>query len=213
MKRLLIRVSATIMLGCVALGAQPPPEKPAPPPRPTDVPKRPDRPPDGRDEGDVPMGIKVESSAFAPDAPIPSRHTGDGDDVSPPLKWSGVPDGTRQLALIMDDPDAPSDEPWVHWVIYGIPGTITGLKENIAKSEQPGDPAGAVQGKNSFGKIGYGGPAPPRGHGVHHYHFKVYALGEPIDAKPGLTKKDLLEKMKGRILAQGELIGTYERKK
>jgi Raf kinase inhibitor-like YbhB/YbcL family protein len=164
-------------------------------------------------EEDVPMSIVVESTAFAQDAPIPAKHTSDGDDVSPPLKWSKVPEGAKEFVLIVDDPDAPSPEPWVHWVMYKIPGSVTSLKENVEKSEQPSEPAGALQSKNSFEKVGYGGPAPPKGHGVHHYHFKVYALREPLDARPGLGKKELLELMKGRVLGQGELIGTYERKK
>jgi Raf kinase inhibitor-like YbhB/YbcL family protein len=162
---------------------------------------------------DMPMSIVVESSAFAQNAPIPAKYTGDGDDVSPPLKWSKLPEGVMELALIADDPDAPSPEPWVHWVMYKIPAKASELKENIEKAGQPGDPAGSMQGKNSFGRTGYGGPAPPPGHGLHHYHFKVYALREPLEAKPGLTKKELLELMKGRVLAQGELVGTYERKK
>ena len=180
----------------------------------TAQPPPPDRPkPDAESDKDVPMKIIVESSAFAPNAPIPNRHTGDGDDVSPPLTWSGAPDAAKEFALIMDDPDAPTDQPWVHWVLFKIPPGTTKLRESIEKTERPAEPAGALQGKNSFGKIGYGGPAPPRGHGVHHYHFKVYALSTPIDASPGITKEQLLEMMKGKVLAQGELIGVYERKK
>jgi Raf kinase inhibitor-like YbhB/YbcL family protein len=108
------------------------------------------------------------------------------------------------MALICDDPDAPTPEPWVHWILYKIPPTLSGLKE--------GDKGGGVEGKNSFEKIGYGGPMPPRGHGMHHYHFKLYALDQPLGLGAGLSKDQLLAAMKGHVLAQGELIGTYERK-
>jgi len=149
--------------------------------------------------------ITITSSAFPPGAPIPPKHTGEGPDLSPPLAWSGVPPEAQQLALICDDPDAPTDEPWVHWVLYGLSPTRTRLDE--------GSNGGGLEGKNDFDKVGYGGPMPPKGHGVHHYHFRLYALKEPLAATaPGLTKNQLLAAMQGRILAQGELIGTYERK-
>ncbi len=157
------------------------------------------------------MALSIRSTAFDHNAPIPKKYTGDGQDVSPPLSWSGVPEGAKELALIMDDPDAPTPEPWVHWVIYKIPAGATGLPENVAKTEAPPQPAGAQQGKNSWPNTGYGGPAPPRGHGVHHYHFKLYVLDDPITVAAAPTKTQLLAAMQGHILAQGELIGTYER--
>ncbi len=157
------------------------------------------------------MTLTIESPAFAGNATIPKRFSGDGADVSPELRWSGMPDSAKELALIMDDPDAPTPEPWVHWVIYKIPSTATGLSESVAKTPTLSAPEGAVQGKNSWGRIGYGGPAPPPGHGVHHYHFKVYALGAALSVSSGLTKDQLLSAMEGHILAQGELVGTYER--
>ncbi len=157
------------------------------------------------------MSLTLQSSAFAIGAVIPKRFSGDGEDVSPQLSWSGVPDGAKELALIMDDPDAPTPKPWVHWVIYGIPASTTGLPENVAKTASLTVPEGALQGKNSWGKIGYGGPAPPPGHGIHHYHFKLYALGAELSAQSGLTKAELLAAMKGHILAEGELVGTYQR--
>lgn len=199
-----------LTVSVIAVGLAQPPSQPE---------KLPDPPKDGipatqpDQDKDVPMSIVVESSAFASNAPIPIKYTGDGDDISPPLKWSKLPEGVKELALIADDPDAPTPEPWVHWVIYNIPPDAPGLPENVDKSGEPSQPPGARQGKNSFGKVGYGGPAPPPGHGLHHYHFKVYALREPLEAKAGLTKKELLELMKGRVLAQGELVGTYERKR
>ena len=158
------------------------------------------------------MKITVTSVAFKHNEPIPKPYTGDGKDVSPPLKWEGVPAEAKELAMIVDDPDAPRAEPWVHWVIYKLPPTVKELPEGVAKDAKLNSPAGALQGLNSWGTAGFRGPSPPKGHGVHHYHFKVYALDAPLDVKEGLEKDDLLAKMKGHVLAEGELIGTYERK-
>jgi Raf kinase inhibitor-like YbhB/YbcL family protein len=157
------------------------------------------------------MNITLTSTAFAHNQPIPRKHTGDGDDLSPPLSWSGVPDQARELVLICDDPDAPTPRPWVHWVLYKVPATTPGLPEGVPTSATLASPAGALQGRNSWGAVGYRGPAPPRGHGVHHYHFKLYALAGPLDAASGLEKEAVLAKMKGLVLAEGELIGTYQR--
>lgn len=157
------------------------------------------------------MTIRLTSAAFSPKQPIPKKYAGEGPDVSPPLNWSGIPKEAKELALICDDPDAPRPEPWVHWVIYKIPASATGLPEGIAKSPQPPEPAGVVQGANTWGRIGYGGPMPPPGHGVHRYFFKLYALDAPLNVGPGLDKDQLLKAMTGHILAQGELIGTYQR--
>jgi len=154
--------------------------------------------------------ITVGSKAFEPGKAMPRRHTGDGQDVSPALTWSGVPAAAKELALIMDDPDAPRPKPWVHWVIYKVPAGAAGLPEAVAKKAEPPEPAGAVQGKNTWGRIGYGGPAPPKGR-AHHYHFKLYALDAPLDVKAGLDKQALLAAMSGHVIAQGELIGTYQR--
>jgi Raf kinase inhibitor-like YbhB/YbcL family protein len=160
------------------------------------------------------MTISVESPAFGHGQPIPQKYTGDGEDVSPQLRWSPVPEGTRQLALICDDPDAPTPQPWVHWVIYGIPAEVTTLPESLPGQSTLDAPAGARQGANSWSSgqtIGYRGPAPPRGHGVHHYHFKLYALDAPLDLPPGADKPTLLKAMEGHVLGQGELVGTYQR--
>ena len=166
---------------------------------------------EGAGQGNIPMTIKVESTAFVNNAKIPTKFTGDGEDVSPGLTWSNLPAGARELALICDDPDAPTSEPWVHWVIYRIAADAKGLPENVTKTASPAEPKGALQGKNSWSKIGYGGPAPPKGHGVHHYHFKLFALDAPLTVASGPDKKQLLAAMKGHILAQGELVGTYQR--
>ena len=150
------------------------------------------------------MTMTITSTAFAARSQIPRKHTGEGEDVSPPLAWEGVPDGTREFALICDDPDAPVPEPWVHWVLYKIPASRTSLAE--------GDNAGALEGKTGWGTAGYRGPMPPPGHGVHRYHFKLYALDEPLSLSAGASKDALLSEMEGHILGEAELIGTYERK-
>jgi Raf kinase inhibitor-like YbhB/YbcL family protein len=157
--------------------------------------------------------LTVQSPAFADGRPIPRRHTGDGEDLSPPLTWSALPAGTKELALIVDDPDAPTAEPWVHWVIHGIPATTAGLNEGVHQQERPPFPAGAIQGTNSWETVGYRGPAPPRGHGLHHYHFTIYALDAPLGLLAGLDKRGLLKAVVGHVLARGELVGTYERPK
>jgi Raf kinase inhibitor-like YbhB/YbcL family protein len=159
------------------------------------------------------MAITITSGAFQAGQPIPKLYTGDGKDLSPPLAWTGVPTGAKELALICDDPDAPTKEPWVHWVIYKIPTETKSFEEGIPRKARVANPAGAFQGANSFesDNIGYRGPAPPKGHGVHHYHFKVYAIDKPLDLEPLLDKKSLLAAIDGHILAQGEIVGTYER--
>lgn len=160
------------------------------------------------------MSITLTSTAFSQGEAIPRQYTGDGDDVSVPLSWTGVPHGTKQLALICDDPDAPTDEPWVHWLLYNIPPDVTSLPEGVPPAERPNQPQGAAQGQNSWPSgrtIGYRGPAPPPGHGVHHYHFKLYALDAELNLEPGLSKSALLKALQGHIVAQGELVGTYER--
>ena len=150
------------------------------------------------------MVIEVSSPAFEQGGVIPTKHTGEEQDVSPALNWSGLPEGTREIALVCDDPDAPRPEPWVHWVLYKIPADRSGLPE--------GGTQRALEGRNDFGETGYGGPMPPIGHGVHHYHFKIYALDAELEAAAGLTKDQLLEVMEGYVLDEGELVGTYERK-
>lgn len=154
------------------------------------------------------MNLRITCTAFAEGQPIPDKYTCAGPDVSPPLAWSGAPAGTKNFALIADDPDAPMGT-WVHWVIYNLPPTATALAENTPPAKE--FPDGAKQGVNDFGKIGYGGPCPPPGK-PHHYHFKIYALDTTLALKPGATKKELLKAMDGRVLAQGELIGTYQRR-
>jgi len=160
-----------------------------------------------------PSKIEVTSTAFQPGKPIPQKYTGDGEDLSPPLAWSNLPEGTEELALICDDPDAPTKEPWVHWVIYKIPASTTGVPEGVAKDAGLKQPAGALQGANSWPSgqtVGYRGPAPPRGK-PHRYFFKLYALDAPLKLEPNLDKKRLLKAIEGHVLAQGQLMGTYQR--
>lgn len=150
--------------------------------------------------------MEIRSSAFQEGALIPGKYTCDGVDVSPPLEWSQVPEGTETFALISDDPDAPVGT-WVHWVIYNIPGDLRVLAEGIPAREVLAN--GTTQGINDFRRIGYGGPCPPRG--THRYYFKIYALDAKLNADAGISKKELIRAMEGHILAEGQLMGKYRR--
>jgi Raf kinase inhibitor-like YbhB/YbcL family protein len=150
--------------------------------------------------------MEIKSSAFKSGAKIPAKYTCDGVDVSPPLAWGKLPAGTQYLALICDDPDAPTGT-WVHWVIYDIPVNVTNMPEKLPPLKEVAN--GAKQGMNDFRSIGYGGPCPPSGE--HRYIFKLYALDGPTGLKPGATKAQLLAAMKGHILAEAELMGKYKR--
>ena len=154
--------------------------------------------------GEATMTIQLKSSAFAEGGLIPSRYTCDGGDLSPPLSWSGIPEGTQRLALICDDPDAPRGT-WVHWVAYDIPATLRELPEGVAPT--PALAGGGSQGKSSFGRSGYGGPCPPSG--THRYFFRLYALDAPLGLPPGATKEELLRAMSGHLLGEGVLMGRY----
>lgn len=153
------------------------------------------------------MPIQITSSAFSEGNPIPKKYTCDAEDVSPPLTWSSLPAGTKSLALIADDPDAPVGV-WTHWVIFNLSPTLNGLNEGVAKTLQV--EGGALQGNNDFRKPGYGGPCPPRGK-PHRYFFKLYALDTMLSLKAGSSQSDLEKAMRGHILAQGQLMGTYSR--
>ena len=166
------------------------------------------------------MTLQISSTAFEHGQPIPKQHTGEGGDVSPPLAWSGVPEGAQSLALVCEDPDAPSSkkpapQPWVHWVIYNIPPDSAGLPEGVPRQPSPASPAGARQGSNSWpsDNVGYRGPMPPPGSGRHRYIFRLYALDTALDfgAKTP-DKQQLLTATKGHILNEAELTGVYERK-
>lgn len=164
--------------------------------------------------GQTPQTMTLTSPTLKAGQPIPVDHTADGKNISPAITWSNVPAGTKSFALIMDDPDVPMPQPFVHWVIYKIPGAAKGVPENIpidAAAPMPSEIAGAVQGVSGFRRPIYRGPAPPAGK-VHNYHFTVYALGADLDLQPGLTKQQLLDAIKGHVIGQGELVATYERK-
>ena len=150
--------------------------------------------------------LKLTSSAFEPGGHIPARYTGEDADVSPQLAWTEVPDGTKAFALICHDPDAPLVKPgaygFVHWVLYGIPGSASELSEGV------GD---YIQGVNDFGKAGYGGPMPPPGHGTHHYYFWLLALDAELDLPAGLEMWQLLDRIEPNVIGMNRLIGTYSR--
>ncbi len=157
------------------------------------------------------MALALTSTAFEPGGAIPAVYTCQGKNVSVPLAWSGLPDGTRSLALIVDDPDAPDPAApkmtWVHWVLYNIPPTATGLPEAV---ESGGLPAGTLEGRNDWGRTGYGGPCPPVGR--HRYFFKLYALDVTLPDLGQPDKARLERAMKGHVLAQQQLVGTYAKR-
>jgi Raf kinase inhibitor-like YbhB/YbcL family protein len=158
--------------------------------------------------------IVVSSTSFESGKRIPKTHAyaPEGQNVSPAVAWSGVPAGAKELALICDDPDAPQPKPWVHWVVFKIPASASSIGEGAASSaKQLATPAGALQGSNSWHQVGWGGPLPPEGSGPHHYHFKVMALDAPVALAAGATKDELLAATKGHVVAEGEVVGTYER--
>ena len=159
-------------------------------------------------ENPHPASMQITSTSFLAGEPIPVNHTCDGNNVSPPLQWSGPPAGTKSLALIVDDPDAPMGI-WVHWVLFNLPANTTELAEDVPKGQYL--PNGARQGLNDFKHLGYGGPCPPPGK-PHRYFFKVYALSATLDLKPGATRKDVERAMEKLVLGQGQLMGTYKRR-
>lgn len=153
------------------------------------------------------MALTVSSSAFQEGDKIPAKYTCEGQDVSPPLAWSEPPAGTRSLALIVDDPDAPGGV-FTHWLLFNIPPDSRELPEAVPTQAELA--SGALQGQTDFGRTGYGGPCPPPGR-PHRYQFTLYALDQPLDLEGGASKKQLLSAMEGHILTQGQLTGTYQR--
>lgn len=152
----------------------------------------------------APSQMKVTSSAFEDHGAIPSRHSQEGEDLSPPLSWQGAPEGTRSFAIICHDPDAPlvkaGSYGFVHWVLYGLPASTTGLEEGSSQG---------IQGSNDAGNTGYNGPKPPKGHGLHHYFFWLLALDSELDLEPGLEMGALLERVEPHLLGMNRLVGTY----
>ncbi|MCF6277847.1 MAG: YbhB/YbcL family Raf kinase inhibitor-like protein [Anaerolineales bacterium] len=208
--RYVIFSALILALGLTACGSAPAPD-PQTAPAPTDSPLAPTEIKATQEtsplqEAPLPKAetmpvFALTSSAFAPEADIPVRFSCDGDDISPQLAWTTPPVGTQSLALIMDDPDAPAGT-WVHWVLYNIPAETTKLAENLPEVV-------AVQGKNSWKRLGYAGPCPPSG--THRYYFKLYALDTMLNLQTGASKEDVLSAMDGHVLAQAELTGTFGR--
>jgi Raf kinase inhibitor-like YbhB/YbcL family protein len=157
--------------------------------------------------------ISLTSSAFKDGEPIPKVYTGEGHDTSPPLKWGKLPARARELALVCEDPDAPTSTPWVHWVLYRIAPSIRQIGEAIPPEKGTLDVelSGAFQGYNSWNLLGYKGPMPPLGHGWHHYQFKLYALDEPIKLPAEAHRDDLMAALRSHIIGEGTLVGTYHR--
>lgn len=151
-------------------------------------------------------GIRLTSGAFKDGEAIPRAYTCDGVNISPPLEWAGVPRTARTIAIVVDDPDAPGGD-WVHWVLYNLPADNIGLIENMPLTETL--KAGGFQGKNDFGKIGFGGPCPPTG--THRYFFRIYAVDSELSLKAGATRAELVKAMESHIVVQGQLMGTYRR--
>jgi len=160
--------------------------------------------------GEAAMTLSLKSPAFSPLGEIPKRYTCEGSDVSPPLAWSGVPEGTESVALVVDDPDAPDPKApkmtWVHWVLYNLPPTAGALPEAVAPEALP---PGTQQGLNDWNRPGYGGPCPPIGR--HRYFHKLYALDTVFTDLQSPTKAELLRAMEGHLLAETELVGTYQK--
>ncbi len=159
-----------------------------------------------------PPAFALSSPAFAPNGAIPAAHTCEGKDVSPALAWRGLPPGTRSLVLIVDDPDAPDPAApkmtWVHWVLYDLPPAAAGLPEGVAPDALP---AGTREGRNDWGRTGWGGPCPPIG--THRYFFKLHALDAPLGELSPPTKAKLEKAMQGHVLGQATLVGTYRKTK
>ncbi|MFM7135971.1 MAG: YbhB/YbcL family Raf kinase inhibitor-like protein [Planctomycetota bacterium] len=154
------------------------------------------------------MALTLTSPAFEHGQPIPRRYTCEGDDISPPLEWTGIPEGTKSLALIVEDPDAPDPAApkrvWVHWVLYDIPVNVSGLPEGAGEKDLP---KGSREGLNDWKKVGYGGPCPPVGR--HRYFHRLYALDTVLGDLGDVTKRDLLARIDGHVLGEAELVGTY----
>lgn len=153
------------------------------------------------------MSLKLSSSAFSDHGNIPDKYTCAGKNISPPLSWTDIPKGTRSLALVCDDPDAPAGT-WDHWILFNLPATKTHIEEGITSSSEFED--GSRHGKNSWGRSDYGGPCPPSGR--HRYFFKLFALDTLVNLPPGIPKSELEKSMRGHILAEAKIMGYYEKK-
>lgn len=155
------------------------------------------------------MSLDLRSPAFQSGHAIPFKFSAFGEGISPALAWQPGPEGTRSYALIVEDPDAPGPRPFVHWVIFDIPAETTELPQHVAEGSRPPEPQGAVQGSNSLGRIGYFGPRPPQG-APHHYHFQLFALDRVLSLAPGADRDAVAAAMRGHILAEDDLVGTFQ---
>ena len=154
-------------------------------------------------------GIAVTLPTQAPDGRLPDRCSAYHDNISPPVEWEDV-EGAEYYALIVEDPDAPREQPFVHWMIWNIPGTLTALSEGLPNDPHLVTPQAATQGKNDRGGYGWFGPLPPRGHGMHRYYFQLFALDGPLEMGPDTPLIELLNALKAHTIADGETMGTYE---
>lgn len=197
---------AAVVVAAAAAGyyALTPPPAPSPQTRAATTPTTSVPPPVATSTTEIHTGLTVTSEAFANGERLPPKYTCDGQGISPPVNWSGAPQETRTYALILDDLNAPGGI-FTHWVIFNIPAQESGLQEDVPSV--PTLPNGAIQGRNSAGKIGYVAPCPPSG--THHYVFHLYALDLVLDLQPGAAKQDVLKAMQGHIMAEGQLTGLY----
>lgn len=156
--------------------------------------------------------IEVRSEAFRDDGRIPGRFSADDENFSPALSWSKGPEGTRSYALMVEDPDAEEPKPYVHWIAYAIPAGLTALREGLPGQPRLTEPEGLPQGQNSYGAVGWQGMKPPAGDPPHHYHFQVFTLDKELDLEPGAQRDEVIEAMRGHVLAAGELVGTFSNK-
>ncbi len=152
--------------------------------------------------------LQIESGDITPLGPIPERFTSDGSNVSPALSWSGIPDGAVELVLVVHDPDAPLADGFTHWAVHGIDPSATGVEEGGVPRGTHGT---AIVDRNEMGDAEYTGPAPPPGHGPHHYFFHLYALDAPIAADDPIDRAELIDRMEGHIIEQARLVATYEK--
>ena len=157
----------------------------------------------------LPTGITLTTPAQGVDGRLEDQYSGYHENRSPPLRWTSAPD-VKAWAIIVEDPDAPQEHPFIHWMIWNIEGGITHLDAGLPTVDFLETPQAAIQGKNDTGAYGYFGPRPPAGHGVHHYYFQIFALDDFLEMGPDTSLKELLNALKGHTIAKGEMMATYE---
>jgi Raf kinase inhibitor-like YbhB/YbcL family protein len=161
-------------------------------------------------EGTIPVAIVVTSSSAASTGPLPLVHSDYGEKISPALQWTGVPAAARSLAVVMEDPDAQEPKPFVHWLLYNLPASVTSLPEALPGLPRLPELEGALQGRNSKGTIGYYGPRPRKTDPAHRYHFQIFAVSEMLSLYPSASREALLGALGGRVIAAGELVVTFQ---